>query len=157
MGRRSLLEQVYVDVEAQFTGSPDCTPGRVGKQVVHEVFLLLCHKLGDEAVRELFGKYGPRSKSEIITYKNWMLMRLYGQAGKPSKAAFARFAANYNRGRPSSERLGSGTDDPDNMLRHLKRVLSEKNYRDMADRRYDPNAKWFEPYKTRRKKRTSRR
>jgi hypothetical protein len=83
MGRRSLLEQVYVDVEAQFTGSPDCTPGRVGKQVVHEVFLLLRHKLGDAAARELFGEYGPRSKSEIITYKNWMLMRLYGQRESP--------------------------------------------------------------------------
>jgi len=140
---RSLTDQFYKDLEVIQARRPDYHRGLTEHVMTGLIFYMIKRKLGETAARNRFGKFGPLSKSETVGGRNAELARAYGKAGKPnartgkkSMAAFARLAAHWNKGRPSAERLGSGTEDGENMLRHLKRILKQKRYSDIADRWY---------------------
>jgi hypothetical protein len=138
---RSLTDQFYKDFEAIQARRPDHRPGQAEHVMTALIFLLIKRKLGETAARNRFGTFGPLSKREAIDHRNFELAVAYGQAGKPnartgnkSMAAFARSVAQRNKGRPSAQRLGSGTEDGENMLRHLKRILKQKRYSRIADK-----------------------
>ena len=137
---RTLSDQFYKDLEVIQARRPDYHRGLTEHVMTGLIFYMFKRKLGETAARNRFGKFGPLSKSKAIDVRNYQLAVEYGKAGKPnartgekSMAAFARWTAQWNKGRPSAARLGSGTEDWENMLRHLKRILKQKRYSDIAN------------------------
>jgi hypothetical protein len=137
---RSLTDQFYKDLEAIQARRPDYHPGLTEHVMTGLIFYMIKRKLGETAARNRFGTFGPLSKRKAIDRRNYELAVAYGQAGKPnartgkkSMPAFARLVAQWNKGRPSAKRLGSGTENGENMLRHLKRILKQKRYSRIVD------------------------
>jgi hypothetical protein len=71
---------------------------------------------------------GRSQKSYETKERQYEFMVLYEVAGRPSVTKFARYAAEWNKGRPASDRMGCGTDDWVNMREYLKRQLRKKKY-----------------------------
>jgi hypothetical protein len=135
-----LMERFYKDFDAFESSCSDYNPGVVMGDMIMHVFNLASRKLGREGAEELFAAYGPRSKRWAQGFRKERLALYYGMAGKPSAktgkysmAAFARDAARENGRLSGIMKLGTGTTDPDNMLRDLKRMLKQKKYKEIAD------------------------
>jgi hypothetical protein len=103
-------------------------------EIYGAIFELIRRKFSQEIEEVLYGPRNPPiPPGELFKIRKELIAEEYGRAGKPNKAAFARYVANYNMARPV-ERLGSGSEDEQNIRTYLKKVLRQKKYRDIADR-----------------------
>jgi hypothetical protein len=140
---RELTGRFYEDLDAIWSRRPDYGPEQMTEIMIGFVFSFARRKLGDEAAHNLFAVFGPPPKRQLQERRKAWLAMQYGLAGKPnakngkySMAAFARAMAKENESLPQEAKLGSGTTNWENMLRDLKRMLTQKKYRDAVDRGY---------------------
>jgi len=106
-------------------------PQWVWHLIVSQVYFALAKELGEDAAQGLFAEYGPKPKSYETKERQSEFVAMYIAAGRPSVTDFARYAAEWNRGLPASERLGCGTDNWVNMREYLKAQLRKKKFRNM--------------------------
>jgi hypothetical protein len=99
------------------------------------IFELIRRKFTQEIVDTLYPEE-PIPPGELFGYQKEHVAEAWGLAGKPDKAAFARYLADYNKGRPK-ERYGSGSEDPDRMHTYLKKLLRKKKYLDRAEEAWE--------------------
>jgi hypothetical protein len=130
----NLTERFYKEFVAIQARRPDFRAEMAEHIMTRLVFHRIRDSLGEARAREIFGPLGPRTKRKDSEIRNEDIARQYGWLGKPSKAEFARRMAAKNKGKPRRDRVGSGSDDPDNMLRYVKRVLQQKRYSEIADK-----------------------
>jgi hypothetical protein len=113
--------------------------------MVSKVYSALAERLGEDAAEKLFAAYGPKPKSYESKERQHEFVAMYIAAGRPSVTDFARYAAEWNKGRPASDRLGCGTDNWVNMREYLKSQLRKKKYRDIKFQYYITPAGWDPP------------
>ena len=103
-------------------------PRKAGVHLISQVHSALAVMLGEDATKKLFANYGPKPKSYESKQRQCEFMVMYEVAGRPSVTKFARYAADWNKGRPLTDRIGCGTDDWVNTREYLKRQLRKKKY-----------------------------
>jgi hypothetical protein len=101
---------------------------------IYSLIFELCRRKFNPKILQVLFPEEPFTPREFFDAQKDVVAEEYGRAGKPDKAAFARYMADYNKGRTREHRLGSGSEDPDNMKTYLKKLLREKKYRDTVDR-----------------------
>ena len=123
-----LTDRFWEDIEA-ILKRDNFDPQKVGDRIISQVHSALAERLGEDATQKLFAEYGPKPKSYETKERQYEFMVMYEVAGRPSVTKFARYAADWNKDRPASDRIGCGTDEWVNMREYLKRRLRKKKYR----------------------------
>ena len=138
-----LTDRFFGDIEAILKRHND--PRGTEHVMVSQAYSALAERLGEDAAQKLFAVYGPQPKSYETKERQYEFVAMYIAAGRPSVTDFARYAAEWNKGRPASDRLGCGTDNWVNMREYLKSQLRKKKFRDMKFQYYVTPSGWDPP------------